>query len=90
MASFEEREPTKIEEMVGMTATSKQRNAGDRYRENDQNDPELRNSTTKRKSEKLKPSRAIPSKSDAVLRLLRSAKGATVEAMMQATEWQAH
>ncbi len=32
----------------------------------------------------------VTTKSDAVLKLLRSAKGATIDAMMEATSWQAH
>jgi hypothetical protein len=33
---------------------------------------------------------AAPTKADLILKKLKSAKGATIEAMMEATGWQAH
>lgn len=46
--------------------------------------------TPKVTSKKAGAPKAAATKSDAVLKLLRSTKGATVDVMMKATGWQAH
>ncbi len=92
MATFEEtRLPPGFDgDDTSVNAKPRKSRANKRTAEHAANVPASTTDTASPKSKTAAASKAVATKSDAVLKLLRSTKGVTVDAIMQATGWQAH